>query len=140
MMEELVWGDDPKREDVSSTNFANPWLPSGSFFSLGPGNYKIPSFGDLPSTFNIHLLRKDNTEACSSVYRSKAVGEPPLFLGSSVLFAVRNAIKEFRQEKMPQHSSFVLDSPATTQRIRLLCHDEFVGNVSTPLQRVNGNF
>lgn len=59
-----------------------------------------------------------------AVYSSKAVGEPPLFLASSIFFAIRNAIEDARREEGLEEK-FLLVSPATSARIRplflLLC-------------------
>lgn len=62
-----------------------------------------------------------NTKA---IHSSKAVGEPPFFLGSAVLFAIKNAIKSARAEA-GYSDWFPLDNPATPERIRMACTDEF---------------
>lgn len=70
------------------------YSPTGFIFTRGPGAYKIPGFGDIPLEFNVSLLKgAPNPRA---VYSSKAVGEPPLFLASSALFAIREAVKAAR--------------------------------------------
>ena len=49
-----------------------------------PSTYKIPTAFDWPQTFNVNLIPwGENRE--DSIYRSKAVGEPPLMLAMSVL-------------------------------------------------------
>ena len=65
--------------------------PSGQLLTQGPGTYKIPSFGDIPSSFNVTLLKDSNNPR--AIFSSKAVGEPPLFLASSVYFAIKDAIR-----------------------------------------------
>jgi xanthine dehydrogenase/oxidase len=61
---------------------------------------------------------------------SQAVGEPPLFLAASVFFAIREAIASYRRDNgLTGH--FQLDSPATSERIRLLCHDQFTQKVTS---------
>jgi xanthine dehydrogenase/oxidase len=74
-MEELIWGD---REHT--------WVRPGQLFTRGPGTYKIPSFNDVPGDFRVHLSDTDNRFA---IHSSKAVGEPPFFMGASVLFAIK---------------------------------------------------
>ena len=65
--------------------------PQGQLWTRGPGAYKIPGFGDIPSKFNVSLLRgAPNPRA---VFSSKAVGEPPLFLAASAFFAIKDAIR-----------------------------------------------
>jgi len=83
--------------------------------------YKIPGFGDIPQKFNVAILRgAPNPKA---VFSSKAVGEPPLFLASSVFFALRHAIKAARAE-IGLTQLFRLDSPCTAERIRMACQDK----------------
>ena len=89
----------------------------------GPGAYKIPSFNDVPSQFNVCLLRGVSNPR--AVYSSKAVGEPPLFLAASVFYAIKAAIRSARLESGISQD-FQLDSPATAERIRLGCEDELV--------------
>ncbi|PIK35716.1 Xanthine dehydrogenase/oxidase, partial [Apostichopus japonicus] len=54
-----------------------------------------------------------------------AVGEPPLFLSASVLFAVRDAITSARDDANLS-SVFRLDTPAVPERIRMVCQDQFM--------------
>ncbi len=58
----------------------------------------------------------------------QAVGEPPLFLAASVLFALRAAITAARAES-GLSGYFRLDSPATCERIRMACQDKFTEQV-----------
>jgi len=100
--------------------------PNGVLLTRGPGAYKIPSFNDVPSQFNVCLLRGASNPR--AVYSSKAVGEPPLFLAASVFFAIKNAIRSARQDAGAT-LDFHLDSPATAERIRLGCEDSFLKHV-----------
>ena len=52
----------------------------------------------------------------------QAVGEPPLFLGASVAFAIRDAIAYVRRQAGVSEC-FTLDSPVTCERIRMACPD-----------------
>lgn len=90
------------------------------------GVYKIPGFADIPGQLNVSLLKgAPNPRA---VYSSKAVGEPPLFLASSIFFAIKEAIKEARREE-GLDDNFPLISPATSARIRMACQDRFTKQV-----------
>jgi len=51
-----------------------------------------------------------------TIFRSKAVGEPPLMLAISVLEALRDAVYRARQQK-GQSAAFCLDAPMTPERI-----------------------
>ncbi|KAG5577770.1 hypothetical protein H5410_057904 [Solanum commersonii] len=110
-LEELKWGDK-----------AHKWISPGYLFTAGPGSYKIPTLNDVPSKFNVSLLK--NAPNAKAIYFSKAVGEPPFFLASSVFFAIKNAIKSARMEA-GYNDWFPLDNPATPERIRMACTDEF---------------
>jgi xanthine dehydrogenase large subunit len=66
------------------------WNRDGRLMTHAPSTYKIPAVSDTPAAFNVRLYRNDNAEP--TVFRSKAVGEPPLLLAFSVLLAIRDAI------------------------------------------------
>ncbi|XP_078351392.1 xanthine dehydrogenase/oxidase-like [Oculina patagonica] len=95
---------------------------NGSLWTTGPGAYKIPGFADIPVEFNVHLLR--NAPNDKAIYSSKGVGEPPLLLSSSVFFAIKDAVTSARRESGIK-GIFRLDSPATSERIRMACVDQF---------------
>ncbi|XP_068009824.1 xanthine dehydrogenase/oxidase isoform X3 [Melanerpes formicivorus] len=98
------------------------YSPEGNLYTRGPGMYKIPAFGDIPTEFYVSLLRDcPNSKA---VYSSKAVGEPPLFLSASVFYAIKDAIYAARQDSGVTEP-FRMDSPATPERIRNACVDIF---------------
>ncbi|KAJ8673551.1 hypothetical protein QAD02_004813 [Eretmocerus hayati] len=102
------------------------YSPSGLVFSRGPGVYKIPGFADIPQEFNVSLLKGATNPR--AVYSSKAVGEPPLFLASSVFFAIKEAIKAARKD-MNLNGYFRFDSPATVDQIRMACADDFTKKI-----------
>jgi xanthine dehydrogenase large subunit len=62
----------------------------GDLLSHSPTTYKIPAITDLPEIFNVATF--DNSDNVRNVYRSKAVGEPPLMLAIAVWAAVKNAL------------------------------------------------
>ncbi|KAL5278948.1 XDH.2 family protein [Megaselia abdita] len=105
------------------------YSPKGVMFSKGPGVYKLPGFADIPVEFNVSLLTgAPNPRA---VYSSKAVGEPPLFLGVSTFFAIKEAISAARKDRGIK-PTFSLHSPATSARIRMACEDEFTKLIDIP--------
>jgi xanthine dehydrogenase large subunit len=67
------------------------WTAEGELKTHAPSTYKIPTCSDLAVDFRVEMLEsaanKENT-----IYRSKAVGEPPLMLSLSVFHAIRDAI------------------------------------------------
>lgn len=104
--------------------------PDGTRLTRGPGTYKIPSADDAPRQFHVKLLAGSSNQ--SGIFSSKAVGEPPLFLGSCAFFAIRQAIRAYRvQNGIGNGGYFRLDSPATPERIRLACADALTENISS---------
>ncbi len=98
---------------------------SGQIFTRGPGTYKIPGFRDIPQIFNVSLLKDVTWENLRTIQRSRGVGEPPLFMGSSVFFAIRDALKAARKQ-YGEHEVLSLQSPATPERIRISCADPII--------------
>jgi xanthine dehydrogenase/oxidase len=110
-MEELVWGDSDHK-----------WVGTpGSLVTVGPGAYKIPSFNDVPLDFRVSLLKDGPNPA--AVHSSKAVGEPPLCLATSVVFALKDAISAARADR-GYTGYFHANIPLTSERIRMACADE----------------
>lgn len=52
------------------------------------------------------------------------MGEPPLFLAASVFYAIKDAISTARADS-GLSGPFRLDSPASAERIRNACSDQF---------------
>ncbi|ANJ66113.1 xanthine dehydrogenase molybdopterin binding subunit [Halothiobacillus diazotrophicus] len=85
---------------------------AGRLLTNGPATYKIPAVSDTPPDFRVALWRNSpNREA--TVFRSKAVGEPPLMLGMSVWSALRDAVASLADYRY----SPPLDTPATPERV-----------------------
>ena len=103
------------------------YSPNGNLYSRGPGMYKLPALGDIPAEFNVSLLTgAPNPRA---IYSSRAIGEPPLFLASSVFFAIKEAIGAAKKEaNLSPH--FYLQAPATSAKIRMACQDSITDKVS----------
>jgi len=66
------------------------WNKDGKLMTHSPSTYKIPAVNDCPTDLRVELFDNPNVE--DTVFRSKAVGEPPLLLGFAVFFAIRDAI------------------------------------------------
>ncbi|MGO3740492.1 MAG: xanthine dehydrogenase molybdopterin binding subunit [Marinomonas foliarum] len=87
------------------------WDDKGRITTNSPANYKIPTSADIPEKFNVKLFDRPNSE--ESVYRSKAVGEPPLMLGISVWCALKDACAAVADHKI----SPPLAVPATPEAV-----------------------
>jgi len=66
------------------------WNAGGKLMTHAPSTYKIPSVSDWPEHANVALLAASPNRE-QTIYRSKAVGEPPLMLAISVFHAIRDA-------------------------------------------------
>ena len=67
------------------------WDADGALLTHGPSTYKIPGSRDVPPIFNVQIL-EDSPNREPTIFRSKAVGEPPLMLSISVWLAIREAV------------------------------------------------
>ena len=134
MLEETMWG--------SPDQLA--WLKPGACHSRGPGVYKLPSFNDVPIDFRVSLL--GGAPNPKAIHSSKAVGEPPLFLGSSVFFAAKDAIAAARKDPMLRSGKDVgsagafvaVNSPLTPERIRMACDDVVATHFTKRLVEAGG--
>ncbi|MGX9357277.1 xanthine dehydrogenase molybdopterin binding subunit [Roseobacteraceae bacterium S113] len=85
------------------------WDTAGRLRTHAPSTYKIPGAGDTPDIFNVELWEGENP--AETIYRSKAVGEPPFMHGMSVFFAISDAVAACGTG-YPE-----LDAPATPERV-----------------------
>ncbi|KAL2693493.1 hypothetical protein Neosp_000053 [[Neocosmospora] mangrovei] len=121
------------------------WTKSGELFTKGPGTYKIPGFSDIPQVFNISTLQHDSEgkpiswEKIRSIQSSKGTGEPPLFLGSSVFFALREAVKAAREMNKVTEPLF-MDAPSTAEKLRLAVGDSLVRRAGVVCKEGEKNF
>ena len=88
------------------------WNDKGKLMTHAPSTYKIPVANDVPPVFNVKIW-ESGINAEDSIYRSKAVGEPPLMLAISVHQAIKDAIASVADYR----SSPRLDTPATPEEI-----------------------
>ncbi|MFT8482129.1 MAG: xanthine dehydrogenase molybdopterin binding subunit [Gluconobacter cerinus] len=88
------------------------WDPAGRLRTHAPSTYKIPACSDRPRVFNVELLENaPNRE--ETIFRSKAVGEPPFVHGVAVLQAISDALASLNDYKTCPK----LDAPATPERV-----------------------
>ncbi len=86
------------------------WNEAGELTTHAPSTYKIPTCSDLAPDFRVELLRNAANRE-DTIYRSKAVGEPPLMLALSAFLAIRDAIAS---DERPTPD---LQSPATPEAV-----------------------
>jgi xanthine dehydrogenase large subunit len=87
----------------------------GRLRSNALSTYKVPDIYSVPEEIKVHFLKtkKDNL----AIFRSKAVGEPPLMYGIGAFFAIRNAIKAFNPLADVKFSA-----PITPEKILMSLH------------------
>ena len=85
------------------------WDGKGNLRTHAPSTYKIPACSDRPDVFNVALWDGENPE--DTIYRSKAVGEPPFMLGISAWLALSNAVAACGGTYP------ALDAPATAEEV-----------------------
>ena len=85
------------------------WDDQGTLKTHAPSTYKIPAISDRPDIFNVALW--DQPNPAQTVYRSKAVGEPPLMLGISAFMALLDATRACG----PNYAD--LQTPATAEAV-----------------------
>ena len=85
-----------------------------------PGRFPIGAQKPHSEHQNGRSRAKDRPPAL--VHSSKNSGEPPFFLGASAFFALKQAVYAARRDAgLPAWVQ--LDSPASTERIRMACGD-----------------
>ena len=89
----------------------------GRLRSNALSTYKVPDIYSVPKHIDIHFLetKKDNL----AVFRSKAVGEPPLLYGLGSYFALRNAVKAFNP-----YADIPYDAPMTPEKVLLALYQK----------------
>jgi xanthine dehydrogenase large subunit len=87
------------------------WNDRGELKTHAPSTYKIPTAHDAPPRFSVTFFGAPNRE--DTIYRSKAVGEPPFMLALSGFHALRDAVASVAERRLSPR----LDAPATDERI-----------------------
>ena len=88
------------------------WDENGALKTHAPSTYKIPTANDRPDDMRIALWDRGENRA-ATIYRSKAVGEPPFMLAISVFCALTDAVMAAGDGKVFPD----LDAPATPERV-----------------------
>ncbi|XP_065883616.1 xanthine dehydrogenase-like isoform X2 [Dysidea avara] len=91
---------------------------SGEILTHNTWEYKPPECKDIPIDFRVELLK--NAPNPVGILSSKACGEPPMCMSSSILFAVKKAIVAARAD-INNKDFFSLSAPATVEDIQQKC-------------------
>lgn len=88
------------------------WDKRGALRTHAPATYKIPACSDVPTDFRVAILESQENKE-ETIHRSKAVGEPPLMLGLSVFYAIKDAVNQSCTGDVAPR----LDAPATPESV-----------------------
>ena len=84
----------------------------GRLRSNALSTYKVPDIYSVPKNIELHFLETLNDNL--AIFKSKAVGEPPLMYGIGTFFALRNAVKAFNP-----NSNVNFSAPMTPEKVLL---------------------
>jgi xanthine dehydrogenase small subunit len=102
--------------------------PEAAITSTNTWEYKPPGTKSIPQDMRVRiydnsgctLQRKGPKLDAAAVKSSKGIGEPPLVLGNTVFFAIKQAVQSFYRNQ--GHDAWVdMDAPATVQGIQSAC-------------------
>jgi xanthine dehydrogenase large subunit len=88
------------------------WDAAGELCTHAPSTYKIPVASDAPPDFRVTIWER-GANVRDIVFRSKAVGEPPLMLALSAFHAIADAIGSVGAGRDP----VPLEAPATPENV-----------------------
>ena len=159
-MEELAWGDKEHTWIRPGQLFTRgPGTYKIPAFNDAPLDMRV-HLSDTENKFCVHssqaigkpFLHTQPTHAsvCLSFYLShpnsgaiimqSAAGEPPFFLGASAFFALQAAAGAAREETLPGSDFYLLNHPATSERIRMACSDRFTARLDEPQFKPKGSY
>jgi len=95
----------------------------GKLLTDALSTYKVP---DIHFTPNVQIEFLENSENPLGVFKSKAIGEPPLMYGIGAYFAVTNAIKAFRPGM-----EFKFSAPITPEKVLLNIYSNIKKSVTS---------
>ena len=90
------------------------WDSKGHLKTHAPSTYKIPTCRDIPVDFRVRIKPNCSNKE-ETIYRSKAVGEPPFMLGISVWLALKDALGAAKNGT----GRIRLNAPATPEALLL---------------------
>ncbi|MBU6157857.1 MAG: molybdopterin-dependent oxidoreductase [Bacteroidetes bacterium] len=89
----------------------------GKLRSNALSTYKVPDIYAVPKEISIDFLHTEKNNL--AIFRSKAVGEPPLMYGIGTYFAIRDAIRQFNPKSNP-----AFDAPFTPEKVLLALYPD----------------
>jgi xanthine dehydrogenase large subunit len=96
---------------------------NGRLLTDALSTYKVP---DIHFTPDVQVEFLEDSENPLGIFKSKAIGEPPLMYGIGGYFAILNAIKEFRPGV-----EFNISAPITPEKVLINLYSKVELNVTT---------
>ncbi len=91
----------------------------GRLLSNALSTYKVPDIYSVPKEINVHFLNTDGPEG--AIFKSKAVGEPPLMYGIGAYFSLRNAILAYNPNALIPY-----EAPMTPEKILMALYGKTI--------------
>ena len=88
----------------------------GELQSSSLSTYKVPDMSSTPRSMQVDFLEAEGSPY--ALFKSKAIGEPPLMYGIGAYFAIRNAMRAFRSE-----AAWPFQAPMTPERVLLSLYE-----------------
>ena len=103
----------------------------GRLRSNALSTYKVPDIYSVPKEIRIEPLQTEVENL--AIFRSKAVGEPPLMYGIGAYFALRNAILAFNPTAI-----IPFDAPMTPEKVLLALYDKSANGITVSNEQTAG--
>ena len=112
-------------DGLSNTDRDKTLPDYGKISTVNTWRYQPPAITILPLNLDIYMYPEaltdtDRPENLNYFFTSKEIGEPPLILAATVFFAVKEAVRAYREETN-QDTLFELNAPATVQEVQRAC-------------------
>lgn len=91
--------------------------PDGRLASNALSTYKVPDIYAAPKEITVHFLNAPGSP--HAIFKSKAVGEPPLMYGIGAYFAIRDAILQAKPGR-----TFPFSAPMTPEKVLIALHGD----------------
>lgn len=91
----------------------------GRLMSNALSTYKIPDIYSVPKEINVTFLHTDGNDM--AIFKSKAVGEPPLLYGIGAYFAILDAVQQFNPKFEPE----IYHAPFTPEKVLMGLYGDF---------------
>lgn len=104
----------------------------GRLRSNSLSTYKVPDIYSAPKKIEIDALKANHDNL--AIFKSKAVGEPPLMYGIGAYFALRNAVKAFNPK-----AEIDFSAPMTPEKVLMALYSKSPSQTKTVHEQATGS-